>query len=147
MRMFTFAAGHRILGHEGRCKHLHGHTYTAEVTVRALDDSLDDLGRVLDFAAVKGLVGGWIEEYWDHNLILPEADPLWQVWEVDKGVFEGRKPYRMRLGNPTAEHMARELATVANGLLAVAGCRVTHVRIWETPNCCADYEPEPEVIR
>ena len=50
-RRLEFDAGHRVLGHEGKCKNLHGHRYSAEITVTAPD--LDGLGRVIDFGVIK----------------------------------------------------------------------------------------------
>src|SRR5262249_24520110 len=47
-RRITFCTGHRVLRHEGKCAHLHGHNYTAIVHAAAPD--LDGLGRVVDFA-------------------------------------------------------------------------------------------------
>lgn len=151
-RKLEFDYGHRVLGHESKCAFLHGHRGVAEVTVEAPD--LDNLGRVVDFGVVKQLVGGWVDEHWDHNMLLHPEDPLIKaVRELNKTspiqheaagwediVFGGGKiPYIMRHGNPTAENIAVELYHVASGLLPKP-LRVVRVRIWETPNCHADYE-------
>lgn len=45
------ASAHFIKGHEGKCRNLHGHTWKIEVTV--INDRLNDLGMVADFAALK----------------------------------------------------------------------------------------------
>jgi 6-pyruvoyltetrahydropterin/6-carboxytetrahydropterin synthase len=47
----SFDAAHRIEGHQGPCKNLHGHRYQVEVEVAATD--LDKLGMVMDFGVVK----------------------------------------------------------------------------------------------
>ena len=39
---------HRLPGHEGGCRFLHGHNYIVEVSVRS--DVLDSMGMVMDFA-------------------------------------------------------------------------------------------------
>jgi 6-pyruvoyltetrahydropterin/6-carboxytetrahydropterin synthase len=140
-RRLEFDSGHRVLGHEGKCKNLHGHRYVAEITVDA--PALDQLGRVVDFGMVKGLVGDWIDKYWDHNLLLHPEDPLATV--LDSPRLLGREPYIMTRGNPTAENMAAELLQIAQGLFNNAGYRnllVTCVRLYETPNCWADAYPE-----
>ena len=49
MRRFTFCAGHRLVGHEGKCQNLHGHNYTLEVYVTGREQ--DEVGRILDFKA------------------------------------------------------------------------------------------------
>src|SRR5262245_52482042 len=78
-RKLEFDAGHRVLGHGGKCRHLHGHRYVAEVTCYA--EELDKLGFVVDFSVIKTVVGDWIDENFDHNMILNPKDPLWTVWQ------------------------------------------------------------------
>lgn len=150
VRKITFDAGHRVYGHEGKCNHLHGHTYTAEIMVSAY--SLDSVGRVVDFSVIKDKVGGWINQWWDHNLLLNERDPLAGLFDeilcaegmvpVDMQQLNGRAPYRMPC-NPTAENMARILFDVASSLLESEGLRINQVKLWETPNCFAIYPEVP----
>lgn len=136
-RRLEFDYAHRVIGHEGKCRHLHGHRGVAEVTVQA--PGLDEVGRVIDFGAVKQLVGSWVDEHWDHNALLRHDDPL-LADPVQAVRLCGRQPYVMS-GNPTAENIAQELFRIASALLP-AQLKVVRVRIWETPNCCADYTPE-----
>lgn len=139
-RRLEFDAGHRIVGHEGKCRYLHGHRYAAEIAV--MSPQLDALGRVIDFGAMKLLLGDWIDENWDHNLILSPEDPLLDISGAPLaaiGAAMGRPPYVLS-GNPTAEHMAAELASIFQTLLNLnfPGCRVVHLRLYETPSCWAD---------
>lgn len=138
IRRIEFDAAHRVYGHEGKCQHLHGHRYAAEVTVRA--EHLDEVGRVIDFSVVKELVGGWVDRHWDHNILLNPDDPLAPILTARS---DNRDPFFMPEGNPTAECMAVYLWTIAQSLLSSNGLRVTRVRIYETPNCFADYSPDP----
>jgi len=137
-RKFEWDSGHRVLGHEGKCRHLHGHRYVAEVTVEAPE--LDMIGRVIDFSELKSIIGGWIDTQWDHNILLHEADPLLDV-SPESSVWGGKKPYIMLAGNPTAENMVQILFNVASNLLP-RPMKVVHCRIYETPNCWADYSGE-----
>jgi 6-pyruvoyltetrahydropterin/6-carboxytetrahydropterin synthase len=130
-RRLEFDYGHRVLGHEGKCKHLHGHHGVAEITIQAPE--LDAVGRVVDFGVVKILVGGWLDSNWDHQLLLNSNDPQLPYLRNT----EDRAPYSMK-GNPTAENMAKELFGVCIELLA-SHLKVVGVRIYETPNCWADY--------
>jgi 6-pyruvoyltetrahydropterin/6-carboxytetrahydropterin synthase len=136
-RKIEFDAGHRVVGHESKCAHLHGHRYVAEVTVQAC--KLDEIGRVVDFSCIKTVVGSWIDDNWDHNMILNVSDPLISRG-IDRKIFGDKDPYLMSNGNPTAENMAEELFKVAKRLLVGYGVEVVHVRIYETPNCWSDYE-------
>lgn len=140
-RIFGFDSGHRVLGHESKCAHLHGHRYTAEVTVAATE--LDSLGRVIDFSKVKEVVGGWIDEHWDHNMILHPNDPLRRLvcelplLQADK--ITGAKPFFVLDCNPTAENLSRYLFRIARDLLDPYDIAVVKIRLYETPNCWADY--------
>lgn len=148
-KVLEFDAAHRILGHESRCRFLHGHRYRAEVTVSA--EALDGVGRVIDFSVVKREVGGWIDKWWDHNIILHPEDPLVALHDFETqsprvgdelSVFKGKPPFVMPsgVGNPTVENMVKYLYEAAETLL-YPQVRVVHVRLWETPTCYADYPP------
>jgi 6-pyruvoyltetrahydropterin/6-carboxytetrahydropterin synthase len=149
-RHFEFDAGHRLVGHEGKCRFLHGHRYKAEYTMVPAGGAcwLDSVGRVLDFGVIKKRVGEWINDNWDHNLVLNQDDPLLsrQVMETAthrqskfaSEVFQGRWPYVMK-SNPTAENMVVELYEKTHLLLPEV--RIIQVRLWETPNCHADFQP------
>lgn len=145
---FDFCYGHRLLGHAGKCRWLHGHSGRAVVTV--VCQKLDRLGMVVDFADLKKLVGGWIDEYWDHNMLLHGDDPLLALYGDERyyKVFGGRRPFEMPKGmNPTAEYMAEVLYGRVGGLLAEyevmngRGWLLKGVTIHETDKCSASYEP------
>lgn len=141
-RQLQFDAGHRVLRHESKCAHLHGHRYVAEITVSSPE--LDGLGRVVDFSVLKSVIGNWIDTFWDHNIILHPDDPLLKIpdehWEA---VFGKKDPYVMPPGaNPTAENMASVLFTQCVTLLPSA-LMVEQVRLYETPNCWADCTDHP----
>lgn len=133
-RRLEFDAGHRILGHEGKCRHLHGHRYAAEITVRTI--ALDGIGRVVDFGVIKSEVGEWIDESLDHNLLLNSDDSLVYVLHDQNE----RHPFLMPYGNPTAENIAQLIFEKSVELLAPwTELEVQHIRIYETPSCWADY--------
>jgi 6-pyruvoyltetrahydropterin/6-carboxytetrahydropterin synthase len=136
-RKLHFDAAHRLMQHEGKCRHLHGHGYVVEATFACSE--LDSVGRVVDFGIIKEKLGGWLNANWDHTTILWEKDAALAGAITD--VTEQRVfllPY-----NPTAENMARYLhETVCPSLFAAAGIRCTQIRIHETQNCYADaYTP------
>lgn len=132
-RRIEFDTAHRVMGHEGKCKYVHGHRYGLEA--RFETKSLDDLGRVVDFGIIKTLLGGWIDDNWDHTLVLYDKDkPLGQsISEHTNQVI-----YYMP-SNPTAENMAEYLLNeICPKLFSDYPITCTHIRLHETPNCYAD---------
>lgn len=147
-RRLEFDAAHRVVGHETKCKNLHGHRYVVELEASPkAPGQLDLIGRVIDFSVLKGVVGKWIDEAWDHNILLNSEDPLLKVVDaLDPDVFP-KHPFVFYKQNPTAEVMAEFLLGKARDLLAQTDVLVTRVRIYETPNCFADYVERPTPVR
>ncbi len=131
-RRLEFDAAHRVMEHESKCRNLHGHRYVAEVTCGA--KGLDKLGRVIDFGAVKAVLGTWIDERWDHGMIVHRNDH--EIIQLCKQA--GWRVYEMR-ANPTAENLAEELFRLGTEMLWPLGIAIERVRVYETPNCWADY--------
>ncbi len=153
-RKFPFEYAHRLLGHQGKCRFLHGHSGVAEITVVRWEEvksgitKLDELGMVADFGLLKEKMGEWINAYLDHNIILHKEDPLALLFAKDfflpveginlsqKAIFERKAPYIMEM-NPTSENIALELMSVC-GTVLPGYLKTTRVRVHETVNCCAE---------
>ena len=126
-----FCYGHRLLNYAGKCRHLHGHNGKAVVTVEAA--SLDALGMVVDFSAIKRVIGKWIDDTLDHRMLLHRDDPI-----IPELVKQG-EPFITLDANPTAENIARLIFEQA----AKNGMPVTEVTLWETEASFATYRPTP----
>lgn len=134
-KVLKFCAGHRLMNHEGKCRHLHGHNYRADITCDT-NMGLDHVGRVVDFSVIKEKVGKWLDYHWDHGMVLNALDTVAiQATNACPG-----KRYLMD-GNPTAENMAALLLVESQCLLQNDGVRVVGVRLWETDTCYADAIP------
>lgn len=123
-----FDYAHRLSYNKGKCSNIHGHRGTAIVTVES--DELRDEDIVIDFATIKSSVGQWIDENWDHALLLNSDDPFLRVLdqiETRLYLFEGH--------DPTAEIMARELYSICHSL----NIPVMQVAIKESPTSEAMY--------
>jgi len=136
VRSLRFCAGHRLLGHEGRCAFLHGHNYRVEVEVEALAGGaeVDAVGRVVDFSLIKRRLLGWLDEHWDHTFI------LWEEDATALAAVQQAEPtkYFLLPWNPTAENMARYLLeVVAPNVLGDLGGVARRVAVWETEESCA----------
>ena len=156
IRRMEFDAGHRVLRHESKCKHLHGHRYVCLLHVSCDRHEMDALGRVIDFGVVKDLVGRWIDDHLDHNMILHPEDPLLKDQEFDgrfvSGIdfaksLVGRHPFVMPadMPNPTAENIAQVILTEAKRLIhSLTAIRVCGIELYETPNCSVRIFDEDE---
>jgi 6-pyruvoyltetrahydropterin/6-carboxytetrahydropterin synthase len=134
-RRIEFDAAHRVMEHESKCKHLHGHRYVVEASFTAR--ALDPLGRVIDFGVIKERLGAWVDANWDHTTIL---------WERDKALGESIAGHTKQAifylpYNPTAENMAVYLfERVCPELFADSDVTCCKIKLYETPNCSAETE-------
>lgn len=154
-RYHDICAGHRVVGHEGKCRHLHGHNYRIHFTCEA--ESLDDLGRVVDFSVVKDRLCMWLEKNWDHKFLVWNNDALMygihcSVNNDDEQSQEDRDHFNESLVwldfNPTAENLANHiLEVVAPAQLKGTGVTVTQVTIEETRKCSATVTKDSSKMR
>jgi len=126
-RQFDFCYGHRLLGHSGKCRHLHGHNGVAVIKFESR--RLDEHGMVLDFAEIKRVVEHWLDENLDHRMILERTDPAVRPLQALG------EPLYLLDSPPTAENIARLIFQV----VADFGLPVVEVQLWETAACCAVY--------
>lgn len=130
-----FDSAHRLYRHSGKCEKLHGHRYRAEFTFKNRQ-GLDSDGMVIDFTEIKPLLKTWINENFDHNVILGvEDEKLGKAIEEATGYKIFWLPH-----NPTAENIAKFLFDKANDLLSKnKNVNCVLVRVFETPNGWSDY--------
>lgn len=70
---FKFESAHALLGYDGPCKNIHGHSYKMAVTL--IGEPLNDVtspknGMVMDFGDLKQIVNESIVKPFDHALVL-----------------------------------------------------------------------------
>lgn len=129
-RYHDFSAGHRVAGHEGKCRFFHGHNYRVHFTISG---GLDNLGRVIDFGVIKSLLCEWLEDNWDHRFLMWKKDPhlplLPHIFTESLVIV----PF-----NPTAENMAKYLLERIGPDLLPEHVTLIKVRIDETRKCSAE---------
>lgn len=131
-RYHDICCGHRVVGHEGKCKNLHGHNYriTFEIT-----GAIDGVGRVIDFGVIKKLLCEWLEEHYDHKFLLWEHDP--DIEALKKINPDGIVVVPF---NPTAENIAQYLCQYVSQIqLRHTGTKVVSVTVEETAKCSAKF--------
>jgi len=140
-RKLHFDAGHRVMGHENKCAHLHGHSYQVLLEAESIltESELDSVGRVVDFGRIKEIYDPWIQEHWDHGFLLhiQDVDAIDRIQGFETGVTT-QKLYLLD-SNPTAENIGIFLLTSPNFVtqLQVYGVRIKSVTVHETSNCFA----------
>ena len=141
-KQYRTETGHRLNNYDGKCSHLHGHSYLWEVTTQST--FLNPTGMVLDFKDLKKAMIAVLEPL-DHAMVLASDDPLvagkdpLEVATLFKAT-NGKEP-RMLIwhGNPTAESFANWAAVEIQKLLPV-DATVIKVRVWETATSYAEWE-------
>ena len=131
-QIISFDSAHRIIGHKGNCRMLHGHRYTLEATFES--NKLNDLGMVIDFAVIKNELNKWLNTNWDHNTILNTKDQ-----ELGNMISKitGQNIFYLN-ENPTAENMANFLLfEVCPKIFNDKLVRCSKIKLYETPNCYA----------
>ncbi|MDO4549829.1 MAG: 6-carboxytetrahydropterin synthase [Planctomycetia bacterium] len=126
-RQLHFSYGHRLLGHQGKCRFLHGHNGRVRITLSA--EKLNHMGMLLDFGEIRSTLEQWIDEELDHRTLLHQEDPLIPI------LMEQGEPVVIFSCNPTAENIAKYIFDKGQQL----GFPITEVRVWETPKCAASY--------
>lgn len=163
IRSHEICAGHRVVGHESKCRHLHGHNYKFHFKVapkhgcgkvvtrgKLVEDGLDTVGRVIDFSVVKTTLCQWLEDNWDHKFLHWSRDNL-----IDALKIAASRPscplehedHEHFLGslvalpfNPTAENLAAYMVDVIGPqLLDQYGVELVECTIEETSKCHVNY--------
>lgn len=132
-RYHDICCGHRVVGHESKCQHLHGHNYRFFFTITAPE--LDGIGRIIDFSCVKNTICEWLENNWDHKFLMYIQDPLLPL-------LKEASPDSIVVTefNPTAENIAKYLVEIVGPeQLHGTGCILKSCKVEETRKCSATY--------
>lgn len=114
-----FSAAHQLVGHQGACANFHGHNWEIEIFLKG--PKLDSIGILVDFKEVKEAVQQALHGLDHANL---NQHPVF------------------RSQNPTSEHIARFLYEELSRCLNSDRCRISKVRVSESPNSSATYWEE-----
>jgi 6-pyruvoyltetrahydropterin/6-carboxytetrahydropterin synthase len=166
-RQIAIDAGHRVMTHGSKCRHLHGHRYLIEA--RCVADHLQSRGEqadmVVDFGFLKEEMMAEIDTPCDHGFLAYVADvellamfgpePADFIgWLADLQTAVARDGHCLttdtRLGtklyvldvNPTAEQLSRHWGRrLAPRVRERTGdlARLAELVVWETPNCRASH--------
>jgi len=134
---FTFDMAHALLGYDGLCKNIHGHSYTLVVTVIGSpmhDDNSPKNGMLIDFKDLKNIIKKQIIDRFDHALVLNSNSPRdlldMLMKHYDKIVLLDYQP--------TTENMIADMAGQVNDLLP-GNLKLFSLRLRETPTSYAEW--------
>ena len=135
-RHHDISCAHRIYGHPGNCGDLHGHNYRIHFHCSGLPYDTycgysTDPGIVIDFSIIKSTICQWLDDNWDHKLMLWEEDPLSEIDDLkNNGMIV--VPF-----NPTAENMAQFLLENVGPMVLPEDVTLQKVVVEETRKCSA----------
>jgi 6-pyruvoyltetrahydropterin/6-carboxytetrahydropterin synthase len=134
---FRFEAAHALIGYDGVCSNIHGHSYELSVTVQGNpipDAGSPKNGMVIDFTDLKKIVMKDIIDLFDHALILPSGFKKKEIRELGE-------PF----GNivlvdyqPTIENLLIDFAGRIKTLLP-PGIKLFSLKLRETANSFAEW--------
>ncbi len=132
---FRFEGAHALMDYDGKCRHIHGHSYRLFVTIKGSPRELTGhpkSGMVIDFSQLKSIVNTLILEPFDHALILRQDSPMAiEIADTYKNVV-------IVDFQPTCENLALYFAGVLKKGLP-AGLTLYSIRLYETPTSYVEW--------
>ena len=135
---FKFEMAHALDMHEGKCKNIHGHSYTLSVRVfgSPRKENVSEKGMVMDFTDLKEIVNKHIIDKIDHALMLEKNSPYIKVSASNPDQKLKIVDYQ-----PTCENMLIDFAyTIRKHLPSGVMLHSLHIR--ETPTSYAEWYAE-----
>jgi 6-pyruvoyltetrahydropterin/6-carboxytetrahydropterin synthase len=137
---FRFESAHALLGYDGPCRNIHGHSYELSVTVIGTpvsDPDLAKFGMVMDFSDLKKIIRKEIIDPFDHALILNSAAPVDELRKIGPSFSRIiAVPYQ-----PTSENFLLDFAERIRKLLP-EGVKLHCMRLRETATSYAEWYAE-----
>lgn len=122
-----FCYGHRLMHHGGKCRHIHGHSVKAAITIES--PNLNDQGMVCDFSDLRAVAEAFIDAELDHNFLIHKNDPLVPVLKAQN------ERHQCLNEHPTAEVISKMIFDHVKQ----RGLNVVEVVLWETASAFAAY--------
>lgn len=122
--------GHRLSkGYPYKCKNIHGHRFLIEVFISG--NKLDKYDMLVDFNIIKEYLKTYIEEKFDHKLILYEKDELKQYLDKENTIYLN--------GNPTCEFLSKYISDLLYDKINTIDYTLKSVRVSESSKQYSEY--------
>lgn len=133
---FRLEMAHALVGYDGPCNQIHGHSYLLEVTVEAESTQSEGpkMGMAIDFKEVKGAVERSVVAQFDHSFIIRHTPQTEALIATLKNHFTRIHATEWQ---PTSENLLSHFATLIGEALP-EGVRLHSLRLHETTTSCAE---------
>lgn len=133
---FRLEMAHALVGYDGLCSQIHGHSYLLEVTVEGPEaqSAGAKMGMVVDFKEVKRAVEESVVADYDHSFLIRRTEQTEEVIEVLRRHFERIHALDWQ---PTSENLLEHFATLIASRLP-EGVRLHSLRLHETATSTAE---------
>ncbi|MCX7697795.1 MAG: 6-carboxytetrahydropterin synthase [Bacteroidales bacterium] len=139
-KRFFFESAHALLGYDGKCKNIHGHSYILEVTVSGeplVRPNHPKDGMVMDFGDLSSLVKEHIIDVYDHSLFLNEKHRE----QIPEELFKQFERVIFFPFQPTSENLVEYFSNILLKLLP-DGVALYSIRLYETPTSFAEWRSD-----
>ena len=135
---FSFESAHALEGYDGKCRHIHGHSYRFYVTIIGEpngDPTNPKCGMVMDFGELKKLVNEEVVEPMDHAFVMRRTESADAVNSV---LHEGFGNVVLVDYQPTCENMLADFAARISRRLP-EGVALHSLKMYETATSYAEW--------
>lgn len=135
-KIFTFDTAHALENYPGKCRAIHGHTYTLYVTVSGEvknEPGHPFDGMIIDFTDLKLWVNEAVIKHFDHFLLLKEGSLL------SKLSYPEWDRIRLTGFQPSCENILLDICDRLQETIP-AGLKLHRLRLFETPTSFSEWE-------
>lgn len=139
-KRFTFEMAHALLGYDGLCKNIHGHSYVLWVTVIGVpivDDLNPKNGMVLDYSVLSKMIKTHIIDKYDHALLLNSNTPK-NATDIFKDNFS---KFILVNYQPTCENLLEDFSKIIVNLISDE-VKLYSLKLQETETSFAEWFAE-----
>lgn len=135
---FRFEGAHALTDYDGKCRHIHGHSYRLFVSLKGTprnESNHPKSGMVLDFSELKQIVNQLIIDPFDHALILRrDAKLVNEIMDAYQNVV-------VVDFQPTCENLTIYFAGLLQGNLPEE-LELQSIKLFETPTSFVEWVAE-----
>lgn len=137
-KLFSFEMAHALMGHDGPCKNIHGHSYKLRVTLKGValqQPGHPKDGMIIDFSELKAIINESVVKVYDHALVLNSAAYNNEIELLSKQYARViLVPFQ-----PSCENLIIEFKNKLNALMLNYPFELTALRLDETATSYAEW--------